>query len=135
MSFYLGLAPVVRRNGLLDIVIVNCMATVEILHNRSRRAGCWLQVMLRPEGASRNAVGARIEVRAGGRIQHREVVVGGGHADGQAGWHHVGLGAAEAVEIRVPWPDGRWSPWRRTAADRFLLIERGQALAAARDSR
>ena len=117
-------------DGLLDIVVVNRMANVEILHNRSRHDGHWLQVMPRQEGANRNAVGAWIEVRAAGRIRRHEIAVGGGHASGQAGWVHFGLGPADAAEIRVQWPDGHWSPWRRSAADRFLLIERGRILAA-----
>ncbi len=117
-------------DGLLDIVVVNRVANVEILHNRSLGAGHWMQVMLRQEGANRNAVGAWIEVRAQGRTQRHEVVVGGGHVSGQAGWIHVGLGPAESAELRVQWPDGHWSPWQPSAANRFLLIERGRTLAA-----
>ena len=119
-------------DGLLDIVVVNRMTNVEILHNRSSVSGHWLQVMLRQEKANRNAIGAWIEVRAAGRTQRHEVVVGGGHVSGQAGWIHLGLGAAKTVEIRVQWPDGTWSPWRQTAINRFLLIERGRRVAAAR---
>ncbi|MDD9992547.1 MAG: CRTAC1 family protein [Rhodospirillales bacterium] len=121
-------------DGLLDIVVVNRVANVEILHNRSRISGHWLEVMLHQEEANRNAIGAWIEVRAAGRIQRHEVVVGGGHVSGQAGWIHFGLGAAEAAEVRVQWPDGTWSPWQSTAANRFLLIERGRTLAAARQT-
>ena len=117
-------------DGLLDIVVVNRVANVEILHNRSRGAGRWIQVMLRQAGANVNAVGAWIEVRAAGRIQRHEVVVGGGHVSGQAGWMHFGLGPAGSAEVRVQWPDGSWSPWQRTASNRFLLIERGRTLAA-----
>ena len=119
-------------DGLLDIVVVNRMANVEILHNRSRHDGHWLQVMPRQEGANRNAVGAWIEVRAAGRIRRHEIAVGGGHASGQAGWVHFGLGPADTAEIRVQWPDGQWSPWRHTVTNRFLLIERGHTLAAVR---
>ena len=122
-------------DGLLDIVVVNRVANVEILHNRSRDAGHWLQLMLRQDGANRNAIGAWIEVRAQGRIQRHEVVVGGGHVSGQAGWIHVGLGPAEAAEVRVQWPDGHWSPWQQTVSNRFLLIERGRTLAAVHRTR
>ena len=121
-------------DGLLDIVVVNRMANVEVLHNRSSRAGHWLHVMLHQEEANRNAIGAWIEVRAAGRIQRHEVVVGGGHASGQAGWIHFGLGAADAAEVRVQWPDGTWSPWQRTPANRFLVIEHGRTLAAAHET-
>ena len=118
-------------DGLLDIVVVNRVANVEILHNRSRHGGHWLQLMLRQEGANRNAVGAWIEVRAAGRIQRHEVVVGGGHVSGQAGWIHVGLGpAARARRFACNGRTARWSPWQRSAANRFLLIERGRTLAA-----
>ena len=120
-------------DGLLDIVVVNRMANVEILHNRSPAGGHWLQVMLRQEEANRNAIAAWIEVSAAGRIQRHEVVIGGGHVSGQAGWIHFGLGAAEDAEIRVQWPDGTWSPWQHTGANRFLLIERGRTLAAAQE--
>ena len=119
-------------DGLLDIVVVNRMANVEILHNRSSVSGHWLQVMLRQEETNRNAVGAWIEVRTASRTQRHEVVVGGGHVSGQAGWIHFGLGAADAVEIRVQWPDGTWGPWRQSAINRFLLIERGRRVAALR---
>ena len=118
-------------DGLLDIVVVNRVANVEILHNRTRGAGHWLQVMLQQDDANRNAIGAWIEVRAQGRIQRHEVVVGGGHVSGQAGWIHFGLGAAETAEVRIQWPDGHWSPWQPTATNRFLLIERGRTLATA----
>ena len=117
-------------DGLLDIVVVNRVANVEILHNRSRDAGHWIQIMLRQEDTNRNAIGAWIEVRAEGRTQRHEVAVGGGHVSGQAGWIHFGLGAAQAAEIRVQWPDGTWSPWQQTVSNRFLLIERGRTLAA-----
>ena len=117
-------------DGLLDIVVVNRVANVEVLHNRSRDAGHWIQIMLRQEDTNRNAIGAWIEVRAEGRTQRHEVAVGGGHVSGQAGWIHFGLGAAQAAEIRVQWPDGTWSPWQQTVSNRFLLIERGRTLAA-----
>ncbi len=118
-------------DGLLDIIVVNRMANVEILHNRSRGSGRWLQVMPRQPAPNRNAIGSWIEVRAAGRIWRHEVVIGGGHVSGQSGWIHFGLGAALDVEIRVQWPDGHWSPWQRSATNRFLLIERGRSIAAA----
>ena len=53
----------------------------------------------------------------------RTVQVGGGHASGQAGFVHVGLGTAERAEIRVQWPDGEWSRSFRVFANNFVLIE------------
>ncbi len=57
-----------------------------------------------------------------------EVTVGGGHASGQLGWIHVGLGDADAAEVRVQWPDGEIGPWMdvrgRRVRDHRAMIER-----------
>jgi hypothetical protein len=56
-----------------------------------------------------------------------EVTVGGGHAGGQLGWIHLGLGGAAEVELRVQGPDGEVGPWMTLPADEFATIERGAA--------
>ena len=60
----------------------------------------------------------------------REVTVGGGHAGGQLGWIHFGLGSVEKGEpakLRVQWPDREWGPWLPVQANRFVIVERGVA--------
>ena len=59
---------------------------------------------------NRDAIGAWIEVRAGDRTIERELTVGGGHASGQLGPIHFGLGEADRAEVRVTWPDGEQGP-------------------------
>ena len=111
-------------DGRLDIVVVNRSANVEILHNRTDDGGGWLQIALRQDGGNRNAIGAWIEVRAEDEMWRKEVVVGGGHASGQAGWHHFGLGGERDAEIRVQWPDGSWSGWQAVGSNRFVTLKR-----------
>ena len=55
------------------------------------------------------------------------MTVGGGHASGQLGWLHLGLGEADDAEVRVQWPDGETGPWMTVQADEFATIERGGA--------
>jgi hypothetical protein len=54
------------------------------------------------------------------------VTIGGGHADGQLGWIHFGLGKADGA-VRVTWPDGETGPWIDVPADDFTVIQRGSA--------
>ena len=68
--------------------------------------GQWIAIRLRQPAPNVDAIGAWVEVRAGDRTVVREVTVGGGHAGGQLGWIHVGLGDADEAEVRVTWPDG-----------------------------
>lgn len=42
---------------------------------------------------------------------------------------HVGLGTAEAAEVRVTWPDGETGPWLDVAADEFAVITKDPATA------
>jgi len=58
-------------------------------------------------------------------VTRRELTVGGGHVSGQLGWVHVGLGTADAADIRVQWPDGEVGPWLHVSADQFVDIVRG----------
>ena len=126
-------AAVVDLNldGLLDIVKVNRRENMSLWRNvgagdasQAQPMGHWLGVRLEPD-LDRDAIGAWLEVRAGKETTQTEVTIGGGHASGQLGWLHVGLGDAEEAEVRVQWPDGEWSPWSTVAADRFVTIERG----------
>lgn len=105
-------------DGLLDLVVVNRRAPMELWQNRHPAAGNWIAVDLRAPAPNTRGVGAWVEVRAGGQIQAREVTVGGGHAGGQAGPLHFGLGPADAAEVRVLWPGRDWSDWIPLAINR-----------------
>jgi len=87
--------------------------------------GHWIAVRLQQPGGNRDAIGSWIEVRTGEGTNQREVTIGGGHAGGQLGWIHFGLGDADRAQIRVRWPDGEIGPWLELDADRFATIERG----------
>ncbi len=117
-------------DGRLDLVVVNRRAPIEILQNQTAKAGNWLLIDLRRRGLNTRAVGAWIEVRAGERVWHREVTVGGGHASGQATFHHFGLGTQVRARLRVIWPDGVSSEWREVTTNQILKIVRdGKVLA------
>jgi hypothetical protein len=55
----------------------------------------------------------------------REVTLGGGHAGGAAVPEHFGLGGAEAVRLRVIWPDGERSDWLRPSRRTWPSARRG----------
>ena len=88
--------------------------------------GNWVAVRLRQPAPNVDAIGAWVEVRVGDRTLVHEVTVGGGHAGGQLGWIHFGLGDADEAEVRVQWPDGEIGPWMTVEAGEFAIIERGR---------
>jgi hypothetical protein len=112
-------------DGRLDLAVVNRRAPMELWENATPDAGHWLAVDLSQPGANRRAAGAWVEVRTpGGRIEAREVTVGGGHASGAAVPVHFGLGEAMGAEVRVIWPGGEVGEWAPLAAGEIHRIAR-----------
>lgn len=114
-------------DGLLDLVVVNRWQNAEIWRNASTGAGRPLDVRLEQPAPNRDAIGAWIEVRCeGAMVMRQEVTVGGGHAGGQLGWRHFGLGDVAGADIRVIWPDGTADDWQPVESGRFYVLERGK---------
>jgi hypothetical protein len=119
-------------DGLLDLVEVNFKSPVLLWRNvgsgdvaNPAPMGHWLALQPVQAGTNRDAIGSWIEVKVGDKTLRRELTAGGGHAGGQLGWIHFGLGTATSADVRVQWPDGEWSPWIHVDGDQFAVIERG----------
>lgn len=114
-------------DGLLDLVVVNRWTTAQVWRNTTPNAGRWIELQFRQPAANRDAIGAAVEVRCDTMTERREIVSGGGHASGQNGWWHFGLGDAATAEVRVTWPDGTVGDWQRVSGNGFYVLEKGKA--------
>ena len=113
-----------NRDGLLDILVINRRANMEIWQNTSEKTGHWLLLDLRQNDHNRNAIGAIAEVKLpDGRILTQENTIGGGHVSGKLTGLHFGLGQASQVEVRVTWPHGEASEWQPIQPDQEWIIE------------
>ncbi|WP_254898969.1 CRTAC1 family protein [Thalassococcus arenae] len=92
-------------DGLLDVVVINRRAPMELYRNVTPDAGGWLAVDIRAAGNTR-LVGGMVRVTTPAGVQTQQIVVGGGHAGGQAGPLHFGLGQAGTARVEVIGPDG-----------------------------
>jgi len=127
-----GLADL-NADGLVDLVVVNRGGPVSLFRNVGKgtaedpkQIGNWLAVDVRQPGkANSRAVGAKVSVKTGTRTVVKDVQVGAGHASGQLGFVHFGLGVAERASVRIKWPDGDWSHAYRVFANGHVIIERG----------
>ena len=120
-------------DGMLDLVVVNRRENVKVYHNvgagsaaAPEAMGAWIHLRLAQDDPNHDGIGSWIEVKVADRVTTRELTVGGGHAGGELGWIHAGLGSADRAEVRVRWPDGELGPWQPIEANRFGIIERGR---------
>jgi enediyne biosynthesis protein E4 len=113
-------------DGLLDLVVVNRWETAQLWRNTTPNAGHWIEVKLEKPAPNRDAIGGWLEVKRGEKVMRREITVGGGHASGQNGWWHFGLGDAADAELRVIWPDGTAGDWQKLTSNAFYILEPGK---------
>jgi hypothetical protein len=96
------------HDGRLDIYQVNADQRSLLYKGATEGIGNWLQFRLTGTKSNRDAIGARITVKANGMTQIREVDGGNGYAGQSSKTVHVGIGKAlkpDSVEIR--WPGGK----------------------------
>lgn len=125
-----GAVADLNRDGLLDLVVVERRDPVRIWRNTGPdHPGNWVAVVPVQKAPNTGAIGSWIEIRVGNATLRSEVVVGGGHAGGELGPVHFGVGDADSVEIRVVWPDGEESRWHEVEVNQIVEVDRASRTA------
>ncbi|MBB4067230.1 CRTAC1 family protein [Gellertiella hungarica] len=114
-------------DGKIDLVVTNRWTDPEIWRNQTADAGNFVALRLQQPGANRDAIGSWIEVKHADHVMRREITIGGGHAGGQLGFTHFGVGKDESVAFRVIWPDGQPGAWQTVAANGFYTVAPGES--------
>ncbi len=87
------------------------------------QAGLWISLKLTGTKSNRNAVGAKVRLKAGGLIQVDEVHSSDSYLS-HSDWRlHFGLGTATTVdEIVIRWPSGTTETLKNIPANRVVKI-------------
>ena len=117
-----------NNDGALDLLVVNREEPVTLFQAEGP-AGGFLRVQLDQPDFNRFGVGAKVKVVA--LEEGKEPIemlqtlrIGGGHASGQLGPLHFGLGSASHAVIYVTWPDGSVSNGEFVRANHSITISR-----------
>ena len=114
------------NDGDTDIVVVNTNAPPNLYRNDGGNRHHWIGFRLIGRTSNRDAVGARVEIDAGGRTRVGEVRSGGSYLSHNDMRVHFGLGETERVdEIRIRWPSGATETLDGVDADRYVTIHEG----------
>lgn len=95
------------NDGRLDIVQTNADQPVLFYRNESQNVGNWVELRLTGTKSNRNAIGARVILRAGAQTLTREVDGGNGYSGQSSLRVHFGIGSATKVDsVEIHWPCG-----------------------------
>jgi len=97
----------VDLDGDLDLAIAQVGGPAVLLRNDQATGHGWLRVELTGQPPNREAIGAEVELTAGGRSQRRAVMPTRSYLSQVELPLTFGLGAAKTIDaLRVRWPDG-----------------------------
>jgi hypothetical protein len=111
------------QDGLLDVLVTANNSRVQLLRNRGRSLGHWVNLRLAGSNGNTFAVGARVHAKCGDDTFVASLRAGTGYLTGNAPELHLGLGNhAQVDELTIHWPSGRVTTHRDIAVDRFHSI-------------
>ncbi len=115
-------------DGAVDLFAWMMYQSSRLYRNTAADGRHWLELKLIGAQSNRDAVGAVVEVTAGGVTQLRWVS-GGDSAHSQRDHTvHVGLGDATEAQVVVRWPNGDVTGLGTVSADRFVAVQEDRGL-------
>jgi hypothetical protein len=117
----------IDNDGDIDIVVNHKDGPPALLRNDTRNDNHWVRLELRGTRSNRDAVGARVELVAGGRTIYRQRKGGVSMLSANDPRLTVGVGAARTVDaLTVRWPSGAVSKLTGLDVDRaYTIVEPG----------
>ncbi len=115
----------IDADGDLDVVLTQTGRRAVVLRNDQSTSHHWLQVRLESAGGNADAIGAWVELEAGGQVQRRQVMPTRSYQSQSQLPVHFGLGGSDSIDaLRVIWPDGTAQPVEPPAVDQAVVIAR-----------
>jgi hypothetical protein len=123
-----GLAAAdVDGDGAPELLLSVIGGRARLLRNVAEGRGHWLKVRALDPALRRDALGAEVRVRAANKQWLRLVSPAGSYLSSSSVWALFGLGNTNRVDtIEVRWPDGSREVFPGGAADRALVLRKGE---------
>jgi len=116
------------NDGDLDILIMNQNEVPSLLRNDVLPKNHWLKLKLVGTKSNRSAIGARVVVRYGNKVQAQEVLSQSSYLSANDPRLHFGLGAGTAAEVAIRWPSGLHQTLKAVPADQLITIREAEGI-------
>jgi hypothetical protein len=123
------------NDGDTDILIMNQNEPPSLLRNDAPSNNHWLKIRLEGTKSNRSAIGARVVVRYGNKIQVQELLSQGSYLSSNDPRLHFGLGAFTTASVEVRWPSGLTEKFNNVKAGQFLTLLEGKGPVVGRSER
>ncbi len=115
-----------NRDGKMDLVASHLDQPVALLQNESG-TGNWLQLELVGTVSERDAIGARVEVEAGGQVWNGWQIAGDGYMCTNESVIHIGLGQHTDIDkVTIHWPSRDEQVFENVSGRQRYLAVQGQ---------
>jgi hypothetical protein len=110
------------NDGDMDVLIMNRNAPPSLLRNDAPGGNHWIKVRLEGSVSNRSAIGSRVLVHYGGKVQAQCVTSQSSFLSANDPRLHFGLGEFTTADIEVIWPTGVLEKYPKIAADQLVTI-------------
>jgi len=119
------------NDGRVDVLVVSQNEPVAYFHNQTESArGHFITVLLEGTTSNRDAVGAKVSVKHGGRLEVAARLGGGSYQSASDPRVHFGLGESRHVDwVEVRWPSGHVDRFSGLSADTGYRLREGDTSA------
>ncbi len=116
------------NDGDVDILIVNMNEPPSLLRNDLSGKRHWLKVSLIGTQSNRSAIGARVTVRYGKRVQSQSKQAQSSFYSVNDPRLHFGLGDETSATLEVRWPTGEREEIGEVPADYLVVVREGEGI-------
>jgi hypothetical protein len=116
------------NDGDLDILVINLNEPPSLLRNDMRGTNHWLKLKLIGTKSNRSAIGARVLVRYGKKIQVQEVLSQSSFYSVNDSRLHFGLGAETTADVEIRWPSGLQEKFKAVPVNVLLVAKEGAGI-------
>lgn len=114
-------------DGDLDLLLTANRGAPRLLRNDQALQHHWIRFRLLDSGPNRDAIGAVVELTAGGNTQRQQVMPTRGYLSQSELALTFGLGKVSAVEqVAITWPDGKTQTLANPKVDELNIVLRPQ---------
>ncbi|HSU33995.1 MAG TPA: CRTAC1 family protein, partial [Bryobacteraceae bacterium] len=116
------------NDGDLDILIVNLNEPPSLLRNDLQGKNHWIKVMLTGTKSNRSAIGSKVSVHYGGKVQAKEVLAQSSYLSVNDRRLHFGVGSVVTVDLEIRWPLGEMERLTGIAVDQLIHVTEGRGI-------